>query len=61
MILHVELEGAYLVMPGPHIQITEHFYLSDNPNNPTNHSDLNPYEIILTEWKTLQYVVGSTA
>ena len=60
MILHVKLDTDYLFMPGARSCISGQYHLSDHPTNPTNPSYVNPNGPILTECKTLQYLVIST-
>ena len=61
MILHIELDAAYSVMPGSRNIIDGHYYLSYHPTNPTNHSNVNPNGTIITKCNTLGHVVGSVS
>ena len=59
MILHVELDASYLVMPGARIHVIGSYYLSDHPTNPTNPSYVKPDGTIITKCKTLRHIVFS--
>ena len=53
MILCVQSDASYLVMPGYNSRISGCYYLSDHPTNPTNPSDVNPNGLMFTKCKTL--------
>ena len=61
MILYVRLDANYLVMPGDCSCISRHYYLSENPTNPTNPSYVYTNGIVINECKTLQHLFGSTS
>lgn len=58
MILHVNSDAAYLVVPKARSRVAGYFYLSDHPNI-TKHPKVNG--AILVECKTLRHVVSSAA
>ena len=58
MILHVDSDAAYLVLPKARSRIAGYYYLSSHPNI-TKHAKLNG--AILVECKTLRHVVSSAA
>ena len=61
MILHVESDAAYLVMPLSLSCFFGHYHLSVYPTNPTNISYVEPYGPNITECWTLRHVVVSTS
>ena len=61
MVLHVDSDAAYLVLPEAKSRIAEHFYLSDHPNNLQPNQTPTPNAPILTEYRTLRHVVASAA
>ena len=58
MILHVDSDAAYLVLPRAHSRLAGHFFLSDSPSL-TRTVPLNG--TILKECKTIHHVVSSAA
>ena len=60
MILHDISNAAYLFIPGYCSRIYGHYYLRNYFNNTTKPSDVNPNVPIITKFKTLWHVVGST-
>ena len=61
MVLHVDSDAAYLVLPEAKSHIAGHFYLSDHPNNLAPNQTPTPNVPILTECRTLWHVVASAA
>lgn len=61
MILHVDTDAAYLVLPKARSVIGGHYYLSEYPAPPPNQPNPSPNGAILTECKTLRSVVSSAA
>ena len=61
MVLHVDSDAAYLVMPKARSRITGHYYLSDHPFHIPVDGHPKPNAPILTECRTLRYVVASAA
>ena len=59
MILHIDSDAAYLVMPNAKSRIAGYFYLSDKPTNPPTDVPING--AILVECSRLRNVVGSAA
>ena len=58
MILHVDSDAAYLVLPRARSRLAGHFFLSSNP---TLTRTVHPNAPILTECKTIRHVVSSAA
>ena len=58
MVLHVDSDAAYLVLPKARSRVAGYFHLSAHPNI-TKHPQLNG--AILVECKTLRHVVSSAA
>ena len=58
MVLHVDSDAAYLVLPKARSRIAGYYYLSSHPNI-TKHPTLNGP--VLVECKTLRHVVSSAA
>ena len=58
MVLHVDSDAAYLVLPRARSRLAGHFFLSSNP---TLTRIVRPNAPILTECKTIQHVVSSAA
>ena len=61
MILHVESDTAYLVLPNARSHIAGHYFLSSKPPLPPAPPQPAPNGPILTECKCLKHVVASTA
>ena len=61
MILHVETDAAYLVLPNAKSRIAGYFYLSTQPLPPPARPNPKPNGPILIECKTLRHVVASAA
>ena len=61
MVLHVDSDAAYLVLPEAKSRIAGHFYLSDHPNKLELNQPATPNAPILTECRTLRHVVASAA
>ena len=60
MILHIDTDAAYLVLPNAKSRVAGYFYLSSNPTTaPTPAPPLNG--AILVECSTIKHVVGSAA
>jgi hypothetical protein len=59
MILHIDSDAAYLVMPNAKSRVAGYFYLSNKPTNPPTDVPING--AILVECATLRNVVGSAA
>ena len=59
MILHIDSDAAYLVMPNAKSRVAGFFYLSNKPTNPPTDVPINGD--ILVECATLRNVVGSAA
>ena len=60
MILYVDSDAAYLVLPNARSRFAGHFYLSNHVNNPTTFAP-QPNGPIHTECKTIRNVVASAA
>ena len=58
MVLIVDLDAVYLVMPKAKSRITDYYYLSNHPSK-TNNLKLN--SAILVDCKALKYVISSSA
>ena len=58
MILHVDTDAAYLVMPKARSRVAGYFYMG---NKPTTRSRPSLNGAILVECKTLRHVVASAA
>ena len=58
MVLHVDSDAAYLVLPQARSRIAGHYYLS---NDPTYTKTIQPNGPILTECRSLKHVVASAA
>jgi hypothetical protein len=61
MVLHVDTDAAYLVLPKACSVIAGHYFLSDNPPPPPTEPNPKPNGPIHTECRTLQNVVSSAA
>ena len=61
MVLHVDSDAAYLVLPEAKSRIAGHFYISGHPNNLAPNQAPTPNAPILTECRTLRHVVASAA
>ena len=61
MVLHVDSDAAYLVLPNAKSRIARHYYLSTNPPSPPAPPQPARNGPILTECKTLKHVVASAA
>ena len=61
MILHVDSDAAYLVLPNAHSRIAGHYFLSSKPPLPPAPPQPAPNAPILTECKYLKHVVASAA
>ena len=59
MIIHVDTDAAYLVMPNAKSRIAGYFYLSSKPKSPGDPVPLNG--AILVECTTIKHVVSSAA
>ena len=58
MILHVDSDAAYLVLPRARSRLAGHFFFCSDP---TLTRTIRPNAPILTECKTIQHVVTSAA
>ena len=58
MVLHVDSDAAYLVLPEARSRIAGHYFLSDHPDKSLTPTPNAP---ILTECRTLRHVVASAA
>ena len=58
MILHIDADTAYLVLPGAKSRVAGYYYLS-SLSNPTSLSPSIPNSAIHVECKALRYVVTS--
>ena len=61
MVLHIESDSAYLVMPEARSVYAGHFYLSDWPSDKPNLPSTNLNGPIITTCKTIRNVVSSSA
>ena len=61
MVLHIDSDAAYLVMPEALIVYAGHFYLSDWPRDKPNLPSTKRNGPILTTCKTIRNVVSSAA
>ena len=61
MILHVETDAAYLVLPNAKSRIAGYYFLSNQPLPSPARPDPKPNGPILIECKTLRHVVASAA
>ena len=58
MVLNVDSDAAYLVLPGACSRLAGHFFLVSNPSMTRK---IHPNGPILTECKTIMHVVSSAA
>jgi hypothetical protein len=61
MILHIDTDAAYLVLPKARSRIAGHYFLSDMPPPPPTKPNPRPNGPIHTECRTLRHVVSSAA
>jgi hypothetical protein len=61
MILHVDSDAAYLVLPNARSRYAGHYFLSDNPPSPPAKPSPKPNGAILSVCKTLPGVMSSAA
>ena len=61
MVLHIDYDAAYLVMPESRSAYNGHFYLSDWPRDKPNLPSNKRNAPILTTCKTILNVVSSAA
>jgi len=61
MVLHIDSDAAYLVMPGTKSRIAGHFFLSNRPPMALSKVTPLPNGAILTKYRTLRHVVASAA
>jgi hypothetical protein len=61
MILHVDSDAAYLVLPKARSRFAGHYLLSDNPPSPPAKPNPRPNGAILNVCKTIQGVMASAA
>jgi hypothetical protein len=61
MVLHLDTDAAYLVLPQARSRIAGHYFLSDNPPTPPTMPKPKPNGPIHTECRTLRSVVSSAA
>ena len=61
MVLYVNSDAAYLVLPEAKSRIAGHFYLSDHPNKLAANQTPTPNAPFLTECRTLRHVVATAA
>ena len=61
MILHIDSDAAYLVMPGAKSRVAGYYYLSTKPLTIGDPQNIPLNGAILVECKTLRHVVASAA
>jgi len=61
MVLHVDSDAAYLVLPNERSRYAGHFFLGDTPPPPPTKPSLKPNGAILTNCKTIRGVMASAA
>jgi hypothetical protein len=61
MVLHIDSDAAYLVLPNARSRYAGHYFLSDNPPLPPANPNPKPNGPILTICKTIRNVMASAA